>query len=125
MTALPPWARMKRREATIPAFLYTCTFSIQIAKHNSFRYTASMKIFFKQLLEVVFPDPKKKNCPYCGGGKCFGMCAEAGGRIRSLSLDERREPGRREGVKTDARSETGKQATTLLPGITENEEENE
>jgi hypothetical protein len=37
-----------------------------------------MKEFFKNLLDVLFPDPKKKNCPYCGGGKCFGLCGMQG-----------------------------------------------
>jgi len=33
-----------------------------------------VKDFFKLLLEILFPDPKKKNCPHCGGSKCFGLC---------------------------------------------------
>ena len=33
-----------------------------------------MKKFLKELLEVFFPDPKKRNCPYCNGGKCSGAC---------------------------------------------------
>ena len=33
-----------------------------------------MKDFFKLLLEILFPDSKKKNCPHCGGSRCFGLC---------------------------------------------------
>jgi hypothetical protein len=37
-----------------------------------------MKTFFRHLLDVLFPDPKKKHCPHCGGGKCFGLCGIQG-----------------------------------------------
>ena len=33
-----------------------------------------MQEFFKHLRDMLFPAPKKKICPYCGGGKCFGLC---------------------------------------------------
>jgi len=33
-----------------------------------------VKDFFKLLLEILFLDPKKKNCPHCGGSRCFGLC---------------------------------------------------
>ena len=38
-----------------------------------------MKEFFKHLLDVLFAFPPKKNCPYCGAGKCFGLCGMSDG----------------------------------------------
>ena len=37
-----------------------------------------MKDFFKHLQDVFFPDPKKKNCPHCSGGKCLSLCGILG-----------------------------------------------
>ena len=33
-----------------------------------------LKEFFKLLRDALFPAPRKKKCPYCGGGRCFGLC---------------------------------------------------
>jgi hypothetical protein len=37
-----------------------------------------VKKFFRHVLDVLFPDPKTKHCPHCGGGKCFGLCGIQG-----------------------------------------------
>lgn len=39
-----------------------------------------MKDFFKHLLSVLFPLSKKKSCPHCGGGRCFGLCGMSDGQ---------------------------------------------
>jgi hypothetical protein len=39
----------------------------------------------RHLLDVLFPDPKKKYCPHCGGGQCLKLCMILGNPSRSSS----------------------------------------
>ncbi len=48
-----------------------------------------MRTFFNHVRDIVFP-PHKKNCPYCGGGKCFGVCGmvdtQPGGQRQATTM---------------------------------------
>ena len=45
--------------------------------------------FFRDLLDVLFPDPQKKNCPHCGGGKCLSLCGILGERADGQATQDK------------------------------------
>ena len=52
-------------------------------------YLDPMQEFFKHLRDVLFPDPKNKRCPHCGGSKCFGLCGVIGGQTNEQTEAEK------------------------------------
>ena len=44
-----------------------------------------MKEFIRHLMDVLFPDPRQKRCPHCGGGQCLKLCMLLGDPLRPAS----------------------------------------
>jgi hypothetical protein len=66
----------------------------ELAMRFPFRQAESLKEILRHLLDVLFPDPRKKYCPHCGGGQCLKLCMILGDPSHSSSFWE--EPGEEE-----------------------------
>jgi len=47
-----------------------------------------MKDFLLHLLDVFFPDPRRTDCPHCGGGRCLKLCMLLGNPLKAPSPRE-------------------------------------
>ena len=56
-------------------------------------YTVGMKNFFKNLEAVLFPPPKRNDCPHCGGTRCFGMCSVTHEKNGENAAEQKKHPG--------------------------------